>query len=129
MPFLLFVSFPACSRRDRVRGSIPVPEWPSQPWFPAVAKILVNTPVLLSARENLLSLPANNAEKHRLHRKLKLIICGVSGAVFEAQDFQNKLRQPSVVRGEQPPRRAKQYTLNAGVGMQAEEIFVNFLRL
>ena len=42
-------------RRDKVRGIIVVPDWPSQPWFPAVAKVLVNTPVLLSARQNMSS--------------------------------------------------------------------------
>ena len=43
--------------RDRAKGVIVVPDWPNQPWFPLVAKMLINYPVLVSSRKNLLSLP------------------------------------------------------------------------
>ena len=43
--------------RDRAKGVVVVPDWPNQPWFPLIAKMLINYPVLVSARKNLLSLP------------------------------------------------------------------------
>ena len=43
--------------RDRAKGVVVVPDWPNQPWFPLVAKMLINYPVLVSSRKNLLSLP------------------------------------------------------------------------
>ena len=77
--------------RDRAKGVMVVPDWPNQPWFPLIAKMLINYPVLVSVRKNLLSLPQNPAEEHRL-QKLRLIICELSGVASDAQGFWNKLQ-------------------------------------
>ena len=77
--------------RDRAKGVAVVPDWPNQTWFPLIAKMLINYPVLVSARKNLLSLPQSPAEEHRL-QKLRLIICELSGVTSDAQGFRNKLQ-------------------------------------
>ena len=45
--------------KDRTRRILVVPDWPSQPWYPILARGLTQRPVLVSARENLLVLPTN----------------------------------------------------------------------
>ena len=87
--------------RDRAKGVVVVPDWPNQPWFSLIAKMLINYPVPVSARKNLLSLPQSPAEEHRL-QKLRLIICGLSGV---AQGFRNKLQTSCVHPGEPKPKR------------------------
>ena len=77
--------------RDRAKGVVVVPDWPNQPWFPLIAKMLINYPVLVSARKNLLSLPQSPAEEHRL-QKLRLIICELSGVASDAQGFETSYR-------------------------------------
>ena len=50
--------------KDRARGILIVPDWPSHPWYPILARGLTQRPVLVSARENLLVLPTNPGAKH-----------------------------------------------------------------
>ena len=90
--------------RDRAKGVVVVPDWPNQPWFPLIAKMLINYPVLVSARKNLLGLPQSPAEEHRL-QKLRLIICELSGVASDAQGFRNKLQTSCVHPGEPKPKR------------------------
>ena len=52
--------------KDRARGILVVPDWPSKPWYPILARGLTQSPVLVSVRENLLVLPTNPEAKHRL---------------------------------------------------------------
>ena len=73
-------------RRDEARGVVVLPDWPNQPWYAAVARMLVKKPVPVSARNHLLCLPQLPEEKHRL-LKLRLIICEIPGADSESQDF------------------------------------------
>ena len=50
--------------KDRARGILVVPDWPSQPWYPIIARGLTQRPILVSARENLLVLPTNPEAEH-----------------------------------------------------------------
>ena len=77
-----------------------VPYWPSQPWFTRMTGMLVEKPVVLSARNNLLIMPGHPEEKHRLYQTLKIVICKVSGKSTEIVDFQGKLQISSAVHGE-----------------------------
>ena len=88
--------------------------------------MLVNTPVVVSARNNLLTLPEKLEETRRLYKTLKLIICKVSGVVSDAQDFRNKLHQSFVHHGDQAPRNGTQLTSNDGTGMHTGETLVRF---
>ena len=63
-----------------------LPDQPNQPWYAAVARMLVKKPVLVSARNNLLCLPQLPEERHRLV-KLSLIICEISGVASKSRDF------------------------------------------
>ena len=95
MLFPLSVSYLVCCKkicRDKARGVVVLPDQPNQPWYAAVARMLVKKPVLVSARNNLLCLPQLPEEKHWLV-KLRLIICEISGADSESQDFRTQLFQ------------------------------------
>ena len=59
--------------KDRARGILVVPDWPSQPWYPILARGLTQRPVLVSARENLLScqqIQKQNTDFERHHVRL-----------------------------------------------------------
>ena len=83
--------------RDRANGVLVVPDWPKQPWFPLIAKILINYPVLVSARK-------------------RLIICELSGAASDAQGFRNKLQTSCVHPGEPKPKRDMPAMWQSGAG-------------
>ena len=78
--------------RDKARGVVVLPDWPNQPWYAAVARMLVMRPVLVSARNNLLCLSQPPEEKHWLV-KLRLFICEIFGVDSESQDFRTQLFQ------------------------------------
>ena len=79
--------------KDKARGILVVPDWPSQPWYSKLARMLTQLPILVSAREDLLIMAANPALKHWLRRTLCMIICAVSGDDSDAQDFRRQLPQ------------------------------------
>ena len=127
-PFCVIPKVLQNSCRDRTKGVVVVPDWPNQPWFPLIAKMLINYPVLVSARKNLLSLPQSPAEEHRL-QKLRLIICELSGVASDAQGFRNKLQTSCVHPGEPKPKRDMPAMWQSGAGMRTADTLIRYRRL
>ena len=50
-PFCIIPSVLHKIIKDRARGILVVPDWPSQPWYPISVRELTQRPVLVSARE------------------------------------------------------------------------------
>ena len=98
-PFSLIPRILRKVNREKSTGILAIPFWLSQPWFPRVADMLVEKPVLLSARQNLLIMPGRPELQHRLHRTLKIAICMVSGNATKVEDFRRKLLSSPVPRG------------------------------
>ena len=88
-PFCIIVLQKIC--KDKAKGIIVIPDWANQPWYAAAAKMLVNTPVLLSARHNQLTLQEKNGAIALATQNSRLIICKVSGVNSDAQKFCCKL--------------------------------------
>lgn len=133
--FYIFCPFSVISRvlskiaKDRAKGILVVPDWPSQPWYPQLAKLLIKPPVLVSARVNLLSLPEKPEEKHRLCKSLRLIICEVSGVDSDSQVFRSKLPLLSVLHGGVAHRDNMPHTSLDGRGMRVRDRYIRFHRL
>ena len=115
--------------RDKAKGVVVVPDWPSQTWYPMLARLLIKKPVLVSARENLLLMPQNPELKHRMRKSLRLIICTISGEDLESQDFRHKVQTLSVPLGVRELQRPMLQPLLSGEGMQADGILIPFHRL
>ena len=112
--------------KDRARGILVVPDWPRQPWHPILIKRLMQRPVLMSARENLLALPPNLEAKHRLWKALHLIIHEVSGIDLKVLFFLRQLAQSYVHPGVVSPADNMPHTSQSGRGMQTNRIFILF---
>ena len=87
---LTFYAFPPFSvvgrvvqkiRQERATGILVVPDWPTQPWYPAVKSLLCCPPVELRCRRRLLHLPSQPHAVHPLiaRKHLNLMVCKVSG--------------------------------------------------
>ena len=68
--------------RDKARGVLVVPQWPTQSWYPILLAILEQPPVVLPPAQNLLLMPSKLEQRHPLHKKLRIAICLVSGANY-----------------------------------------------
>lgn len=82
---------------DRAQGTLVVPLWPTQPWFPKLMKMIVSTPLILPKES--LYLPFHQSIQHKQHKSLRLIACQVSGNISKALDFQMNLSQSCVNPG------------------------------
>ena len=77
--------------KHRARGVLAVPDWPSQPWYSKLARMLEQIPILVSVGKDLLNTPTIPVVKHRLIRTLRLVICAVPGKDSDARGCR---RQP-----------------------------------
>jgi hypothetical protein len=65
--------------KDKATGIIIVPNWPTQPWYPKLLKMLIKPPMFLSRKMKLLTAPQDHTIVHPLHAKLDLLACLISG--------------------------------------------------
>lgn len=131
----LFHAFPPFSmicrvlqkvKRDLAEGILVVPDWQNQPWFPVLAESLIARPVKIAARQNLLIMPNNSAERHRLHKKMSLLVCLISGKDWKVKAFQETLQKSYLLHGEKELRRCTNHTLENGKFLQTREICIPY---
>ena len=84
---LKFYAFPLFSvisrtlkkiKAEKAEGILVVPYWPNQVWFPVLFKMLINLPVLITSRKNLLKLPQYPELVHLVWRKIDIVVCHLS---------------------------------------------------
>ena len=96
----LFYAFPPFSlitrvlqkiQEEKATGLLLVPKWPTQPWWPKLMQMLIQSPIQLPRDRDTLFLPSNPQELHPLHKKLCLILCHLSGDTSMAKAFRQQL--------------------------------------
>ena len=68
-------------------GILIVPNRPTQLWYSHLMKILIDTPILLPSRKNVLLHPTLTV--HPIWKRLDLLVCLVSGKNILTQKFRN----------------------------------------
>lgn len=77
--FYAFPPFTCISRviqkifNENCKGILIVPNWPNQPWFPAVYNLLIAEPYIIPFSQDMLYLPTNPQERHPM--ELELLAC------------------------------------------------------
>ncbi|XP_064638339.1 uncharacterized protein LOC135494352 [Lineus longissimus] len=83
--FYAFPPFSIISRvlqkiiQDKTSGILVVPDWPTQPWYATVRKLLIDKPHIIQARKHLLRIPGVD-KLHPLWKRIKLLACPLSGS-------------------------------------------------
>jgi len=132
-----FLAFPPFSHYQdsskimagKATGIVIAPFWPTQTFYPVLMRMLINNPVLLSARQNLLHLPSDPCRVHPLHKKMRLLVCKVSGLPTETEAFLNQQPNFSWHHGDQKPKRHTNNTLLNGKGSLVKTKWIRFHRL
>lgn len=114
---------------DGATGIVVVPYWPTQTFYPLLISILVEQPVLVSSRQNLLSLASHPHKQHPLHRKLRLLICKVSGKNIEVKAFQARLSTYVSHLGEMTHEEFTTRISRDGKGTLLTDKWIQFVRL
>ena len=104
-PFNLIGRFLSLLKRQRATAVVTVPVWPAQPWWPLLAEMLVDHPVLLPHRRDLF-LPGHLGNEVPLQApRWSVIACRISGAPSSTGAFQARQRTGSSAAGRRAPRR------------------------
>jgi hypothetical protein len=127
-PFSLLGRCVQKMRRDMAKGIIIAPLWTTQPWFPRLMDILVDTPVIIQKKKGLLKLPLQQMS-HPLEGRLRLIVCKVSGIVSENVDFQRTLPEYSCCHGNQVLKNSIIHTLPGGFATVLKGRLLQFRQL
>ena len=69
-----------------------MPYWPNQVWFPVLFKMLIDIPILIISRKNLLKLPQYPELVHPMWRKIDIVVCHLAGSSQKAMEFQRNLK-------------------------------------
>ena len=111
-----FSLIPRCLQKisqDQAKGILVVPLWPTQLWFPMVLQLLYNQPWILPPDKKLLSHPALQ-EPHPLWKKLKLMVCPLSGTPSDNLTFLQRSQTSSWHHGDQELKNNTRATLKSG---------------
>ena len=73
-------------REEKAMGIVVAPFWKTQPWFASLMELLVDVPVLLPNKTNLLRLPSQQ-DQHPMIHKMRMMACKVSGNSFDNKAF------------------------------------------
>ena len=86
---LFFIHFTLAKvQREKSKGVIVVPHWPTQTWWPLLLRLMTQPQVRLPSRPQVLTLPQDPSQQHPLRTHLILLACAVSGTDSAKRDFQ-----------------------------------------
>ena len=82
---------------EQMEGIVVLPCWSTQSYFPALTKLLIDFPMLIRWRPQLISHP--QVEQHPLGKRLKLIACAISSTNSKIKVFRKQLYKSCVPDG------------------------------
>lgn len=127
-PFLLINKVIQKVRAEQAHLLLITPNWPTQPWWPALLSLSVSHPVLITPRENLLTLPPTNTN-HPMGVKLQLVAWEVSGNIIDQRAYRTELQKSFSPHGElKLPSNTKRLGAS-GVAGVIEEGLIPFVHL
>ncbi len=101
-PFVMLPRVLRKIRQDRARITLVAPCWPTRSWFVTLLELLTELPIVLPARQDLLSQHAGQT-KHRNVRMLNLHAWRLSGRPLDVKAFQTALPKSSLGVSVPPP--------------------------
>ena len=106
-----------------------VPNWPTQPWYPALTRLLIRQPILLPRNRSNVTLPFNPEKEHPLADKLNLMACRLSGNPSQIREFHHKLRQQYSIPGVQAHKNSTKCSSINGNYMLIDKMQIPFIQL
>lgn len=127
-PFSMVARLLAMVRRQRATMTVIVPVWRTQPWWPMLAEMAVDCPLLFLPSHDLF-LPGHlGSETPMGAPRWPALAVRISGAPSRVAAFQRHLSECSVGRGAQPPTRATRVPGGSGFGGQGNTPWIPFNR-
>lgn len=87
-------------QRDQCQAIVVAPLWPTQPWFTTLLEMVIDYPVLLPLKDNLLLNPIHKGRKHPMGKRLKLAVFNISPNSSKQKEFRKQLQSLCLLPGE-----------------------------
>jgi hypothetical protein len=71
----------------RTQAILIVPNWPTQPWYPLLMRLLIQQQIFLPKGKSNVTLPFKQEKGHPLGKQLKLMACLLSGDPCQVRHF------------------------------------------
>ena len=97
-PFSLVPQVLQKIQEDQCEICLIVPFWKNQTYFPVLGRLLIDFPLLLPQKKNLLLHPFDNSS-HPIIYRLHLTACRLSGNLSKGLEFRKKVRKLSLLDG------------------------------
>ena len=107
-------------KAEKAEGILVVPYWPNQACFPVLFQMLIDIPVLITSRKNLVKLSQYLELVHPIWRKINIVVFHLGGSSQKAMEFQSKLKTYWKHRGD---RQQGKYML--GMYSDSHNIVIN----
>ena len=111
-PFGLIQKFLNKVEVDNLEGILIIPCWSTQHFFPSMLKLLIELPIFIRWRKDLLQHP--QLHHHPIGKRLHLLACNISGSTTKRRAFLSKLQESFLAAGQRPPIDNTRLTLRNG---------------
>jgi hypothetical protein len=101
--------------------------WPTQPWFAQLLRMLIDIPLLLPFRKDILSMPGTSKQVSPL--KVRLMACVCSGRLSSAEEFRQRQPTSSSYLGDKVLGCNIGASLNAGLPIVVRNKLIFFNRM
>ena len=131
----LFYAFPPFSiipqvlqkiQEEQSTGILVVPNWPTQPWWPQIMRMVIQAPIILPNNKSTIYLPMQPDLVHPLYPRLTLLMCNLSGNPLKVKAFRQTLFPSSCHHGEQAPRNSTYHISGNGNSTVVQGKLINF---
>ena len=119
----LFYDFPPFSlialalqkiQEEEATGLILVPKWPAQLWRPTLMRIVIQNPLELPQKKELLFQPSQPDLVYPPYPKPVVLLCHVSKSNLKVRDYQSRVQPWSWAHGETVQKSSMNPTLRDG---------------
>ena len=111
---------------EKATGIIVIPHWPTQSWWPYLTNMLINCPLMLPSTPTTLMLPSHPQKIHSLQKKLRLLMCHLSGDYLKVKEFQKKLLQSLYKHGDRGLENSTDTIYKSGNSTVVNEVSSHF---
>ena len=127
-PFSLFGRCLQKIQQEEASCMVIAPIWTTQVWFPVLMDLLIDFPVILPTRDDLLVQPDRDVQ-HPLKRTLVMMACRVSGNSTEREDFRKMLPASSSLHGNLEQRSSTRHSIADGFISVARGRVIHFQQM
>lgn len=128
-PFSVLPQFLQKLEMDQAQAILAAPNWPTQPWYAKLRRLLIRKPILLPRHTTNIHLPFTAEQRHPLGSQLRLMARLLSRNPSRVNKFYQHLKTQSSTSGGQQPKNNTGSTLRSSKHLRIGGLWIPFTHL